>query len=379
MPSYHILPKSPLLFRDARQFGANEQAETLAFPLPSTLSGALRTAYGDENKIDFSTQASELLNHSVAGPLLTQIDMGNQATTSVLLPAPADAIVFAEEGKAIIHRLKPGLIGEGEGTDLPQHLKPVSLVNHSQAKPEKHPPKFWWVDKMVDWLTDETLDLVDASTFGTQGLPVEHRTHIAMDNQLLTAENSKLFQTASLDFGEQRGDDADQTQWRHRYGLVVNSGIELKNNYRRIGGESRLAYIERDDTLWPVMPSALLSALKNNQCFRIQFVTPAIFKQGWLPDWLNDQLQGVMPGLNQRVQLHALALPRWQAVSGWDMLKKQHGQRPTRRMVPAGSVYWFELLSTESAAFECLWLQCLSDERSQDGFGLVVPGIWNPD
>ncbi|NTV66005.1 MAG: hypothetical protein HGA65_21065, partial [Oscillochloris sp.] len=56
--------------------------------------------------------------------------------------------------------------------------------------------------------------------------------------------------------------------------------------------------------------------------------------------------------------------------------------KATRRLAPAGSVYFLRLAGTEDAIrawVEQTWMQCVSDNQQSrdDGFGLAVLGIWN--
>lgn len=386
MPSYNMLPKAPLLFRDGRPFGADAAyiAETLPFPLPSTVAGAFRTAYGDTHEVDFAKSAEELLKVDVAGPLMTQVDTRG-GTKKVLVPAPADALCLNEDEGKIYYRLSPmALSDDTEGMDLPDNLCPIVPTTKSKSKPASAAPAYWHLDRMVDWLSNDTILKVKAERAGVERLPIEVRTHLGVDRKTLTAEHGRLFETSGLDFGEQKFSGKKNNGWcSHHYGLLVHSTAELNSTYRTLGGESRLACIERDDTLWPACPEKLKKELCSSRGIRLQLVTPAIFDHGWKPGWLDDNLTGVLPGVGDlRVKLRAAAVPRWQAVSGWDMRlkangKKQRGPKAVRRMVPAGAVYWFEVLSGSLSAAGAIWLKSISDQQANDGFGLAVPGVWN--
>lgn len=366
------------MFRDSRPFGANEHAETLGFPLPSTLAGALRTMYGDENKIDYTKNIEQLLKETIAGPLFTKICTKTNKK-ELLFPAPADSVAFDRVvGDVRISRLIPQAITDNEGVDLPNNLLPVGLITSNKDKPTKNPPRFWLKEKIIDWLIDDSSNLIEADGIGEKAIPIETRTHIAIDKTTQSAEDGKLFQTACLDFGERLIRENDIQHWEnHSYGLLVNSSLEIKNAYRKLGGESRLSYVEKADELWPACDPKLKEALQNTTRFRIQFLTPSIFDGGWRPNWLKKNLTGKIPVLNIEVELKAMALPRWQVVSGWDMQKQKYGQRPIRCMVPAGAVYWFEIKNNVDIDVSTLWMKCISDERKEDGFGLVVPGVWN--
>jgi CRISPR-associated protein Cmr3 len=47
-------------------------------------------------------------------------------------------------------------------------------------------------------------------------------------------------------------------------------------------------------------------------------------------------------------------------------------------MVPAGSVFWFEIVEGKAeAAWESIHDRSVSDERANEGFGLVHLGGWD--
>ncbi len=388
MKNYLIEPKAPLMFRDGRNFGADSAlAETLPFPRPSTLSGALRTAWAESQGDFIYDQAGKktLLTKTVEGPLLAEIN--DQGVKQVLLPAPADSVCLADKsGEPFIHRLKPLAINpDKEGTDLPnQQLMPVFLQRGNNSKPSKQAPVFWYLDKMIDWLQDDSSSQpIAANTQGISNLPVEVRTHVGINPDTQTNEISHLFQTAGLDFSERQLQDeeastASQRGWQSsHYGLLMRFSDALPDGYRTIGGEARLAKISNVHSVWPPCPQPLKDRLSKTRFFRLVLMTPAIFANGYLPECIDsDSLQGKLGDLE--VSLKAVALPRWQAGTSWDMLqgKKGKGMRSVQRLVPAGSVYWFEIKRGDASQLANDWLTSISDERKSDGYGLVVPGVW---
>jgi CRISPR-associated protein Cmr3 len=75
--------------------------------------------------------------------------------------------------------------------------------------------------------------------------------------------------------------------------------------------------------------------------------------------------------------LQAAITPRPEVVSGWDMAQKR--PKPTRRLVPAGGVYFVRLDGDEASInrwLDATWWQCVSDDEQarRDGFGLCVIG-----
>jgi hypothetical protein len=75
------------------------------------------------------------------------------------------------------------------------------------------------------------------------------------------------------------------------------------------------------------------------------------FYRGWLPGWLSEKnnfLEGSPPGASDKVRLRLISAcvnRRWQPLSGgvWNRKEaEKKEQNRMKRMVPAGSVYFFE-------------------------------------
>ncbi|GJL72543.1 MAG: CRISPR-associated protein Cmr3 [Nitrosomonas sp.] len=388
MKTYLISPKAPLMFRDGRGFDADSSiAETLAFPRPSTLAGAIRTAWAEsQNNFNYHVQGKTLLDKMVQGPLLTEISSSER---KILLPTPADSICLADDqGNKMIYRLKPAEINQdNEGTNLPNDdLMPVFLPSEINQKPANNAPAFWYLEQFIDWLADDHSDApLPAEPQGVAALPIEVRTHVSIDPGTYTNKASHLYQTAGIDFSQgQLHDDKDenilvkQLGWEKcHYGLLMQFSDKIPDGLRTIGGEARLGQINMVDGCWPKLPKELKKKLADTTLFRMHLVTPAIFTNGYLPGFIDKAtLHGKLDDLD--VILRAAALPRWQAGTSWNMLKGKTGKgmRRVQRLVPAGSVYWFEIKNGDAKQLANYWLTSISDERKNDGYGLVVPGIW---
>lgn len=109
--------------------------------------------------------------------------------------------------------------------------------------------------------------------------------------------------------------------------------------------------------------------------------TPALFANGWYPGWIggdkNPPREGILPGTDVRVRLVSAVVGRWQPLSGWCHEKGRTGPKPMRRMVPAGSVYFFEVVAGNFVP-DRVWLRSVCDEPQDrlDGFGLALWGGW---
>ncbi len=376
--TYLFNPSSPLVLRTGRPFDQAGDPVSLNFPLPSTLAGACRTAIGDETDVNYSQKTTQkhLLETAVHGPLAAIIDNGN---ITPLLPKPADAVYLKQSksphGK--LYRLAPGELTAEEQCDLPDGLQPLFLEQNIKSKPVSG-CSWWSIDNMTQWLLGHK-PTCSLSALGWSGPQADIRCHVALEPETLTATDGQLFQTQGLDFGSKKVCEQDHLGWQsEQYGILAHLPKgQIQSEFRRLGGEGRLAHIEQADTAWPSIPADLETRLKQIQQIRLILVTPALFMHGWRPAWIDETtLQGSPPNLPDiTLKLCATANPRWEAVSGWDLVKNR--PRAVRRMTPPGSVYWFEVIKGEEH-LPRLWLNPVSDQVQDrlDGFGLAIPGIW---
>jgi CRISPR-associated protein Cmr3 len=149
-----------------------------------------------------------------------------------------------------------------------------------------------------------------------------------------------------------------------------------------LGADKRLAAIEPLGEQLFAPPADLLAAFRRgSEGLRLVAVTPACFAAGWLPDGFRAEggdYRGKLPGLEGEVVLRAAFVGRPLAVSGWDLVRG--GPKRTDRMVPPGSVFFVERADGRPFAAEdarALWLTAIGD-RTHEGFGRIVPGIWHP-
>ena len=129
-----------------------------------------------------------------------------------------------------------------------------------------------------------------------------------------------------------------------------------------LGGERRLSTLEPEPETVDTDPMAMKVLLSKQNRLRVILLTPAIFTDGAVPKAILG------------APVVAAAVGRPQVVSGWNYAK--NAPKPTRRMAPAGSVYWVEPKDTEAWVSRA-WLACCSDAKQDrlDGFGLCVLGV----
>ncbi len=403
-----LTPRDPIVARDGRPFGAGQgnRMRGLAWPLPSVVAGSFRTALVKAaSSFDFTGDMPQrLMAVEVAGVFPVHNDNGE-----LYLPTPSDCIWDENTNK--VHRVVPIDLQDGEGVDFPVNgVKPVRLTKKQAAEDFKARslPAWWPQKQMVQWLTSADMEYRPdwfSTTFLNNPVP-ELRDHVCLDPERGAAAESQLFATAGLNvthlprfFGKGSDEDKRAKTFADRFAEITLSArvtvsasgfehVDQLKTWHPLGGERRLVHWHHngDASLW-TCPEVVKQALASTTQIRMVLATPAVFKDGWKPRWLNDQLEGSPPGTNIKLKLVGVSNGRWKAVSGWSLAKINNngeldpqgkpGPKPIRRMVPAGSVYFFTT-TDKAESLAGRWLQSVSDgeQEQRDGFGLAVWGIW---
>lgn len=160
----------------------------------------------------------------------------------------------------------------------------------------------------------------------------------------------------------------------------------------QLGGEGRAACykIITDGNPLEVMEQlsgTIKGKIGSTKRFKLYLASPAIFANGWLPDFITDRasLEGSIEGL--RVRLVAAAVGKPLPIGGWDLA---HNRPKTMyKAVPPGSVYFFKLEEGEAKdVVEMFHLKCRVQETVDSeelkrkrlekiGFGLTLVGCWD--
>jgi CRISPR-associated protein Cmr3 len=392
--SLALMLRDGLFLKDAKGWttSALGRASTLNWPYPSTIRGALRTAWGLEQEGKHGGklwEAQDWLTHTEPLRLTAMLPLRRARSgdkwdiTHRMWPAPSDAYVV--KGEVVPHYLTPtapadglGSLGIGEDPALEAlwHVRPPEAIG--KDKPGK-PPVWWTEAEFVAWLCGE-----QGIRFAerTRDVPARDQVHVTIKSDTGTAADSQLYGTRVIE-----PLDALGNEWA--VGVRVRWPAPLSATPHKLkpisaGGKRRLIYPEVA-TLWD-MPTKLKDAFKKApQGLRIILATPAEFAQGWLLDGFTAQgteYRGKLPGLHAELILRAACVPRPVHVSGWDMAARdgKGAPKPTRRLVPAGAVYFFERADNQpftEADAQALWCAQVGQHR-EDGQGVIVPGIWHP-
>jgi len=363
-----IEPIDVLLFRDGRPFSAGDDhtARSVFPPNPMTFQGALRSLILSQHSFDFR-RASEFIGVGskdygklqMKGPFLARKD----GDITEYFPVPSDVVVpksrldRVQDRSMVLSPVQPRW-----RSDLNQTL--LSLWPRSSAHLE---PASGFVSQqdLACYLLGDAPQLIDQTEFAK----AETRTAIKRQLHTHAATRGRLYAVAF-------------TRLERGVGFTLDvDGLPLQpRGLLMLGGEARAAsYQSVPDRIWPDIITNIKAKISGSQPlrFKLYFATPAIFTQGWLPaDFDSQTLEGTLKGV--KLRLIAAAVGRPLPIGGWDLRLKQ--PKPIKKAVPAGSVYYFEAISssiTVDDIFDKLHFQCISDEHSQIGFGLTFVGGCN--
>jgi CRISPR-associated protein Cmr3 len=393
-------PSDFLFFRDNKPFTGGESfaGYSLDLPLPQVIYGAARTWLLQQVGVDFKrfaafttldeaakvypiTRATGLPHVAgslqIRGPFLATHQSAAESV-SLYYPSPLDVVKFDKpkgRAKNLYTILNPTLDQPGQ-TNLPAaYLQPLMLkpeVSQSGREAEDLEGMLFSERAMGEYLniTLETRQKNEGQILSIEELVQrEERIGIAIGEngvvktgQLYSLEGRRMVEGAGL--------VVDIT------GLADEVLAELDGQALHLGGERRFGRLiqiksEADTDNSPSPPSDLSNK------FKLALITPALFKHGWLPGWLDpDTGQGHLPGTSLKVRLVAAAVGRPIVFSGFDLARNR--PKPLRRAVPAGSVYYFELLAGNPGQLvkSFHYANSVSDENGLAGFGTTLIGKW---
>ncbi|MBP7569103.1 MAG: CRISPR-associated protein Crm3 [Acidobacteria bacterium] len=375
-----LVPRDGIFCKDGRGWhtSASGRGHGLDWPWPSTILGALRSAWGrgEETRSGVPFGPDEWRTRTAAIRLGRTLVLRRQhgvpwRVEDTTWPVPLDALWL--EGHREVYRLEPvqplvTTLGRDDDEARESLWRPVL---DSAGKPLA-PPRWWNSDDFSDWLAGRSVAVRDRDEVLTTTRRIQ--VHVGILPEELTADEGVLFSHDIIETVE------PSAEW------AIGAEVALPNGalsgLATLGSDARLARVEPLPAALFEPPARLLEAFRSPcQGLRVVAVTPLCFEKGWLPDGLDVRdcaYRGRLPGLDAEVILRAAFVPRPVHVSGWDMAA--NAPKPTSRMVPPGAVYFFERSDGKpfgEADARSLWLGALGT-RTDEGFGRVVPGVWSP-
>ncbi len=391
-----IEPHDSLIVRDGRPFNATagSRAKSLDFPFPSTLIGSVRTRIGlsknnnnwqkfDDDLID------EILQIEMFGALLAEIKEND--SLEFFAPTPADSLYIKTEDETdknlfpLVPLSENYLSNVNDNLDIELRLLGIEKDKDNPNKEVKGKPnsevKFWHWNKFEEWLIKTESQKIESEKLGIGGLISDQRTHVRIFDEeekkkgkdgYWRKANSEggLFQTRGLEFttkDRKRLVLVLQVDYKKEFEQKLESGLFPLGGERRIvrwtqgnfDFENRFADLRKKITV-------KIDESKNKRYCRLILLTPAYFEKGFLPDETK---------LGAKVK--AVAVNRSQVISGWDF--KLRRPKPTRRLTPAGTVYFLEISGDVDEFINKTWFKNIGDcdQTKLDGFGLAVLGNWD--
>lgn len=388
-------PRDGVFLKDGRGWCTSEsnRAGSLAWPFGTTVRGALRAGlgYAVEAERGKPLQRQEWLplndDVEVSAVLPLARRSGEECTAAARhWPAPLDALLI--DGHDSVMPLKPAA---GRAQLLPLVDDPEAAALASLDHP-RHPggagkpismPGFWDDESFTAWLCGRPV--ARATVLQLAQPMLRTQVHVSIDPATGTAAEGKLF-SGSVVEPHARAGTAGVLEWSfaavsHTLGVIRAKNLD--GRVVKLGGDGRTVRCAALPEPLFAMPDALAAAFATGSAgMRLVLVGPAAFDAGWRPAALEPdggRFVGSFAGLDD-VVLHAACVGRPQHVSGWDVAGGS--PKPTRRLAPAGSVYFITRRS--GVAFtpddaRAVWLASVGEPAHQpDRLGAVVPGIWNP-
>lgn len=393
-----LRPRDGMLLKDGRGWFTSEsgRAGTFAWPAASTVRGAVTAAVGHAAEEADGRPLSAAQWLAVAAGIRVDAVLPlcsadpTPAAAAPLWPAPRDAVTFP--GEEATRRLRPApplaaatlpLAGDDEAAAIESLWHP--RLDAVAAKPDT--PPAWWTERdFVAWLCDR-----DVSRHAARSVPpppTREQTHVAI-GPTGAALDGALFTATVIEPVSRPPHAAAAAHWSL---AAIGTGFDparLHGRTVRLGGDGRCATLAAVPEDFAAVPPAVLEAFgRGPRGLRLVLVGDASFAAGWRPAFLEPARGGFSGELADvgPVVLRAACVGRPVSVSGWRMVprldERRPGPKPTRRLAPAGSVYFLEKASGEpftAAEAERLWLRPVGESvHDCEPVGAVVPGVWDP-
>jgi len=365
-------PNDVLMLRDGKPFsGGDDHFARGSFPpSPSTLYGALRSHILSIKSGEFDTFknepakipkdiTAEIGSPTALGSLkITQffIAKNNEGHIQLYFPMPKDIAKVKGEDNGELCILKPvGSINDIVLADMPSGLQHLWFATEKALETASG---FLSEDAMMAYLSDN----VPEKIIKTEEIyKTEERTGIRKNRQTRSVYEGGLYSAEYFRMKESFG-----------FALEVDGTVQLPDSgIMRLGGDHRSVRYFKSS--WEGMDTKTIrNKISRDKHFKLVLITPSIFKNGWLPGSIDrSTFEGDINGI--KVKMVGAWIGKAVGIGGFDIVKGM--PKVMKKAVPAGSIYYFELINGDvDSLFERLWLKTISDERSQEGFGITLIG-----
>jgi CRISPR-associated protein Cmr3 len=393
---FYVRPTDSLFVRGNLAFGdGGEHGASLMPPPPSLFAGAFRSALlgRDAQHLDSFLAQGRCTDERLHACLGTAAEPGAFAVRWISLaaesrtgasgdgpveavtPLPADLLMLDTDFARLQPRAAPSSV-ESSGK-LPLR---ATLIAAKQVKPAGgiHLRALGLRQHLLGQLPEAVHSLRAGQLYRR-----DPRLGIGLNADARSAEEGLIYTTEGFAFSpDGAGTDTPSpfTSTGFLVGLDGVADLMPDRGVLRLGGDGRSAQYRRVD----FQPPRIMAAALGNDQFRLLLQTPALFDQGWLPNGVERQGDGLhLQGDGFRARLACAALERREVVSGWDLF--QWAPKPAQAAAPAGSVYWFDQFEGDfdklAAWVETgMWPENPDTHhraRRAEGYNRALLGAWN--
>jgi CRISPR-associated protein Cmr3 len=367
-----VEPNDVLMFRDGKPFsGGDDHFARGSFPPPpSTIYGAIRSHILSLKSGEFQTFKKE--PNKIPKEIADEIGFPDKLGTLKItyfgvaenhveqvkqyFPMPRDIARRKGKDNGKFYILKPqGSMQNIVLTDMPAGLEHLWV---SAEEALESASGFLLEDEMTKYLMGEAPgNVIDSKKI----YETEERTGIRKNRSIRSVETGGLYSVEYFRMEKGFGFALEVTGTK----LLPDSGI------MRLGGDHRSANYHKHS--WnDIENKSIKNKVLKDKVFKLVLLTPAVFEQGWLPDGIDSNTaEGIINGI--RVKMTAACVGKPIGIGGFDIVKEM--PKVMNKAVPAGSVYYFELLDTDvEKLFSNLWLKSINNKRHQEGFGITLIG-----
>ncbi len=370
-----IEPNDVLMFRDGKPFSGGDDHFARGFfpPTPSTIYGAIRSHILSIKSAEFesfkkgSDNISESIREEIGTPSrsgkmkIREISIAKIEDGSIVqyFPMPRDVVKNRQREEKRLYIMSPceklrNVVMSDIDSNLNYLWQPIEYALENASG-------YLSSMDMERYLTGEGFENNAEPIEAGKVFKTDIRTGIGRNRTKRAVEKGRLYSVEYFRLNDGFGFAVE----------IENTSLLPEKGIIRLGGDGRSA--RYFPTSWGHIPfEKIKEKISKTKRFKILLITPAIFKKGWLFDWIDEKTkEGSICGVNLR--LVGACVGRPVSVGGFDLAKNL--PKVMKRAVPAGSVYYFELKEGKvDSLFDNLWLNSISDEKSEEGFGIILIG-----
>lgn len=351
-----ITPFDTLFFRDGKPFNMGDETWTNGIfpPYPSVFYGALRTLY-------FANHIDEFKKVNIEEDPTKNLKIKNvfyRIRDVNFYPIPLDLVEIKSKKNVSKKEYEVVNLKVSEQKIISSKDKKLNMLYYDDEVVGLDGGLISWT-QMDKYLGGNSKNITAKKL--SDNIKKESKISIKKDRLKGNSEDGKLYRLDLL-----RLIDFDI--------CVEFEGIDIPDRgYLKIGGENKAAYYMKINK-----NQGISSKLKDGK-FKLYINTPAIFKKGWLPEWIDSNTyKGNFKGIN--LKLITAAVGKYNLIGGFSM-KNKNGlpyPKPMRRAVPAGSVYYFETDEKDMDKIVNTFngVSISEFDTSKEGFGICYVGGW---